>query len=296
MLEENGHIQEAKKGNVKIITAAEGFTESFRLYIAKKAGIKNPAQDILNIYGTVELGTMAHETSYANLIRNIAVKNKEVFRAIFPLAQRTPTLAQYHPYLAHFEEQDGEILATGYGSSIPLIRYRFPDLGGVLTFIEMDQRLSDCGVDIQKEAKKIGIEKQILKLPFVYVYERSDFSVTFVGINLYPDYVRNAIQHKKIFHNLTGKFSLEITHDKKHNQFLQIHIELQKNKHPDAQLKRELEKRITDTLLVCSTEYHHLYTSGSQAYKDQLTPKVYLWGYEHPQYFKGGGKHRWTIR
>ncbi|KKS17992.1 MAG: hypothetical protein UU76_C0028G0005 [Parcubacteria group bacterium GW2011_GWC1_41_7] len=284
-----------EKGRVKILTAAEGFTESFRGYIAKKTGIKNPLQDILNIYGTVELGTMAHETSFANLIRKIAVEKKDMFKEIFPLAHRTPTLAQYHPYLVHFEEQGGEILATGYGSSIPLIRYRFPDLGGVLSYDQMLEKLKGCGIDIQKEAKKAGIEKQILKLPFVYVYERSDFSVTFVGINLYPDYVRSAIQHKNVFHHLSGKFSMEISYDSKHNQFLHVHIELQKNKGKNTFLQKELEKRITEVLLRCSTEYYHLYTSGVQSYKDQLTPRVFLWEYEHPRYFKGGGKHRWTI-
>ena len=88
---------------------------------------------------------------------------------------------------------------------------------------------------------------------------------------------------------------MEISYDSKHNQFLHVHIELQKNKGKNTFLQKELEKRITEVLLRCSTEYYHLYTSGVQSYKDQLTPRVFLWEYEHPRYFKGGGKHRWTI-
>ena len=284
-----------KDYNIKILTATESFSEEFRDYLAKKAGVKNIYTDIINIYGTVELGTMAHETALTTLIRKIAIKHARVFSEIFGSANRLPTLAQYYPYMVHFEEEHGEILGSGYGSSIPLLRYRFPDRGGVLPFDVMMKRLSSAGVDIMKEAKKQKIDKSILKLPFVYVYERSDMSTTLFGINIYSEYIKHALQNKDTINSVTGKFTMITKTDKEQNQFLEINIELKKGIKPSSSFASTVQKSVIKSLLEKSTEYNYLHGSGSATYRKRLRPKIVLWPHEDLSYF-GGGKQRWTIK
>jgi phenylacetate-CoA ligase len=281
---------------VKILTATEAFSEEFRDYIAKKTGVKNIYTDIVNIYGTVELGTMAHETALTTLIRRIAVKNQMVFKAVFGAIERLPTLAQYYPHLVYFEEKDGEILGSGYGSAMPLLRYRFPDRGGVVTFSEMTKRLASAGIDIGREIKKEGLNESIPRLPFVYVYERSDMATTLFGINIYPEYIKHALEDKTVTGFITGKFTMLTRADKRQNQYLEINTEVKGEVKPNAKLARAILKLVIKSLVEKSTEYNYLYGNSAPKYKKRLEPQIILWPYEDPAYFKPGGKQKWSIK
>src|SRR3989344_1320276 len=131
--EGKGYGVDWKDYEIKILTAAEGYSEKFREDLARKAGVKNMLNDIVNIYGTVEFGTMAHETALSNLIRHLATQNKRLFKRLFPEAGNIPTLCQYYPQFVYFEEVEvagkREIIRTGDGCAILLIRSRFTDLG-----------------------------------------------------------------------------------------------------------------------------------------------------------------------
>lgn len=280
----------------RIINAAEGFPEELREYFSKVFKLKNMFNDNVNIYGTIELNAMANETALSNLIRHIALEKDKVFRNIFRDAVRTPTLAQYHPYIVWFEEKDGFILGTGYGNSIPLIRYSFPDIGGVIYFDDMIERLKEVGVDIFREAEKYKIEDKILKLPFVYVYERSDFAVSLVGINIYPEYIRKTLLKPTFQRYVTGKFSMQVIYDKKMNQKLEIHVELKKNTKPPKSIEKSIQKEVVKSLKQHSTEYDYLYSTGGEKYKKQIEPKIILHSYEDTRYFKTGIKQKWTIK
>ncbi len=285
-----------KKYKIKILTGAEGYSEKFRDYLAKKSGINNPALDIINIYGTVEMGTMAHETPIANLIRKISINNEILFKKIFPKADRVPTLAQYHPDIIHFEEVNGEVIASGYGSSIPLLRYRFPDMGGVISFDEMVKIFKSSGIDLLDEAKKIKINHTIMRLPFVYVYDRSDNAASLVGIILYPEYIRSGICDENVSKNLTGKFTMITKNNKNQNQYLEVNIELKRknNLRNHKKLKERIKKSIVESLIKNSTEYNYLYNTDFKRYGKSLIPKIILWPYQHEKHFKPGGKQKWV--
>lgn len=281
-----------KKYNLRIMTAAEGYSEKFRDYLAEKTGLKNVLVDTLNIYGTVELGTMAHETPLTNLIRRIAMQKPEVFKELFPQANRIPTLAQYHPYIIHFEEVKGEVLASGFGSLIPLLRYRFPDMGGVIPFDTMIEKLQKMGVDIKREAEKARVAGMIMKLPFVYVYDRSDHAIILRGANIYAEEIKNALQDK-IFENLiTGKFTMVKQESKQMNGYLEINVELKKKTIRSPELKAKIQSTVVEHLRKSNSEYNDQYNSVPE----MVTPKIILWPYQHHKYFKPGGKQKWTIK
>ena len=86
-----------KNFNLKLIFAAEGFSETFRDYFVEVAGIKNIYRDTMNIYGSADLGTMAQESPLCILIRRLALTNSDLYNKLFGQATRLPTLAQYIP-------------------------------------------------------------------------------------------------------------------------------------------------------------------------------------------------------
>src|SRR3989344_1388985 len=81
--------------NLRFLFAAESFTEKFRDYIAKKAGVRDVCADTLNVYGSADIGAMAWETPTAVAVRRAASKNKKIFTGLFGDLRKTPTLAEY---------------------------------------------------------------------------------------------------------------------------------------------------------------------------------------------------------
>lgn len=281
-----------KKHTVKILTAAEGYSENFRAYIAKKTFLKNPLTDTINIYGTVELGTMAHETPLSNLIRKIAVERPEVFATIFPDVNlnRLPTLVQYHPYIVYFEEAAGEVVATGCGSSMPLLRYRFPDRGGVIPYDTMAAKLKSVGVDILADARKMKIADTIMRLPFVYIYERSDHAVIIRGANIYAEEVRAALQNPSLEKSVTGKFTMSRQESKDMDEYLEINVELKKGVSASPVLAEKIKNIIVDFLNKNNSEFSDQYQSVPKI----MTPPIVLWPYQDAVYFRSGIKQKWV--
>ncbi|MDO8493201.1 MAG: hypothetical protein Q7S19_01515 [bacterium] len=276
-----------KKLNLKLLFAAEAFSEKFRDYVAAKAGIKNVLIETANIYGSADLGAMAIETPISIFIRRQALKNKKLFQALFGGIDKVPTLAQFNPLFTDFESEDGNILCTGR-SVLPLFKYAIGDHGGVIKLKEMVEIFKREGMDLSKLAVRVGI-KNSLKLPFVYVYERADFSVKLYGAIIYPEHIKPALLHGSVSEALTGKFTLETVHDEKHNEGLQIHIELRTDKQVDSKLSEKICNLIVDSLLSKNAEYADM--AGKRA---GHIPKLKFWPYEHPDYFKKGGKQKWV--
>ncbi|HEY5139166.1 MAG TPA: hypothetical protein VIJ25_07620, partial [Methylococcales bacterium] len=112
------------------VFSAEAFTEKFRDYVNKTTNTQDVLRSSLNHYGTVDLGTMAHETPESILIRRTLLERGQL-DLILPEANRQPTLAQYNPELFYFEEVNHNLLCTAY-SGLPLLRYDLKDYGGVI--------------------------------------------------------------------------------------------------------------------------------------------------------------------
>lgn len=290
--EASGYGINWKKYFVKILTAAEGYSEQFRAYLARHAHLKNPLTDTINIYGTVELGTMAHETAFSNLIRRHLADDEGLRREITPHSHGLPTLVQYHPDIVYFEEVEGEVVASGLGSAMPLLRYRFSDRGGVIPFDEMVRKLSEHGIDILREARKAGIAHTIMRLPFVYVGERIDFALVIRGANIYPEEVKTALQHKSLERFITGKFTMVKKENKQMNEYFEINVELKRGVKTSTALAHKIQKTIVDALQKINSEYNDQYQSVSKI----MTPPVILWPYQDPAYFKTGVKQKWIKR
>jgi phenylacetate-CoA ligase len=280
-----------KNYNVKFIFSAEGFTEEFRDYIIEKTSLNNPYKDTLNHYGTVDQGTLSYETPISILIRRLALENNSLYKKIFPVRHKLPTLTQYDPESFFFEEISGGLLCSSY-SGLPLVRYDLKDHGGIVTFREMTNRVADISVDLGREARKAKIEDTIWQLPFVYVYERSDFSVSLYAFQVYPETIRKAIQQRKFHNEVTGKFSMTVKYNKQQNQYLEVNVELKGKKRGSKKLEMTLKEAIVKRLLSENSEYKKTYSE----IPDRVQPRIVFWPYEHSDYFRPGGKQKWVIK
>lgn len=283
------HDIDIRKLNLRLLFAAEPFSEDFRDYITRQAHLSTPYLDTANIYGSADLGTMAMETPLAILVRRLCRKHHPLFNSLFQNIEKTPTLAQYIPSFISFEAEAGNLIITG-DNSLPLVRYSIGDHGGVYSFNELGQKLAATGVDLWKEAKAVGLDQYWQELPFVYVYERADFSTTLYGLQVYPEPIRDILLKKPLSNYLTGKFNLETTFDQDQDQHLSINLELRKNRSIPPSIKRVILKRVVDQLDAKNAEYRELHKFlGKRAF-----PVLTFWSAEDPKYFKPGIKQKWV--
>lgn len=280
--------------NIKILMAAEGITEGFRKHIAAIAELRNPYADMCGIYGSVELGTMAYEGALSYLLRaELALHPKLQFQ-LFKENGRMPTLAQYHPYLSYFEEYNRELLCTGYGSSIPLLRYSFPDSGGVISFDEMVRAFKEYGIDILLLAQSQGITGTILKLPFVYVFERPNNTISYRGANIHADQLKDVLDRKKLERFVTGRFTIEKKESLLLKQKWVINIELKEFVEVKklSRLRAEIAREAVKHLLNINSEFLDQYKSK----RSGMTPVVKLFEYQSKTFFSRNGKQQWVSK
>lgn len=279
------------KFNMKFIFSAEGFTESFRDYVKKVGGLKNINLDTLNHYGTVDLGTMSHETPLAIMLRRQLVKRRNLYRQVFGETIKLPTLTQYLPELFYFEEEQGQLFCSG-ASGLPLVRYNLRDHGGVVTLAKMNEIFQISGCPIPPLIRQHGLKKYVWNLPFVYVYERDDFSVSFYAFQVYPETIRRGLQSASLEKKITGKFTMLVKYDRRQNQYLKIHIELKSGVTATPTLKQKVTRHIVQQLLKESSEFRET----SAKFPRQTTPRLFFHRYEDEKYFRPGIKQRWTSK
>lgn len=278
-----------KSHKLGFIFSAEGFSEVFRDYIAKKTGLSSILLDTLNHYGTVDLGTMSHETPLAIMLRRLAVSHPMVYQEMFGQLTKLPTLTQYIPEMFYFEEEEGSLICSA-DNGMPLVRYDLKDRGAIVGLGDMRERLQRQGVDMDIELKKAGLQSTSWNLPFVYVYERGDFSVSFYAFQIYPETVRKSLHAAELEDEVTGKFTMEVVYAANGQQRFEVNIELKSGVAEDAGLTHRLVNAIRRQLIAESSEYRETY----RVYNTIVDPKVICWPYEHTTHFAPGIKQKWV--
>ncbi|MCC7289113.1 phenylacetate--CoA ligase family protein [bacterium] len=274
--------------NLGFIFSAEGFNESFRDYMVKNGHLKDVYRDTLNHYGTVDLGTMSHETPLAILVRRLAVAQPDFYREIFGQITKLPTLTQYTPEMFYFEVI-GDNIACSCRGGLPLVRYDLKDHGGVMTLADVRSRAEKSGLNWEAEIRKANIEDTIWNLPFVYLYERSDFSVTLSGAQIYPETIRKALNDPSLERDLTGKFTMLVEFNENSDPVLEINLELKQNHEESEGLLQDAKRIIHNLLIEENSEYAILHEKSP----DKIVPTIVAWPYEDPKYFRSGGKQKW---
>ena len=275
------------KYDLGFVFSAEAFSENFRDYVIGVTAPDDIYRFSLNHYGTVDQGTLAHETPESIFIRRRLIQENKL-GLLFPEKHRQPTFAQYNPELFYFEQEGNNLICSSY-SGLPLFRYNLKDYGGLVTKNDTYATLSKAGIDIETELSAADI-KHRWNLPFIYIYERDDFSVSYYSFLIYPDTVRRALLRQKASSLSTGKFSMHTDYGSTGRQHLKIHVELRRDVQEDEDIKVALRDIIHEKLLKESSEYAETYNQVGEVVK----PLIELWDYEHDEHFKPGGKQKWV--
>ena len=274
-----------------IFPAGEGFSEAWRNAVSGNANIGDPVTGLLGYYGTADAAVMGTETPWSVLLRKTASQDPKKLQQIFGEC-RLPSVLQYIPTLRYFELVEQELAFTAANGCIPLIRYNIRDKGGLWTFEQAQQQLSDAGLSYKNELENNPQYGQPWRLPFVYVFGRSDQTAIIYGANVYPEHIKAILESKELAGHCSGRFVLDTEEDHSHNQHLILHVEC----HGHVQCTDDLKAYMTKTIHKMLTEINAEYANTSRANGDKVIPKVFLQKYEDPRYFLREKKQQWKLK
>jgi phenylacetate-CoA ligase len=268
---------------IKLVMAGEVFSEEWRNLVAHRIGSENPAYDFASMYGTADAGVLGNETPLSISIRRFLAATPAAAKALFG-ESRLPTLVQYDPSSRFFEVEERNLLFSG-NNGIPLIRYSIFDQGGLITYADMIEFLANWGFDPLGELKD---NRGIHQLPFVYIFGRSNFTVSYFGANIYPENVTVGLEQPIIREWVTGKFVLQVQEDVDKNRLLSVVVELAPGVENQEEKRLSITNSILTQLLRLNSEFANYVPPEYQ------TPLVELKSTGDAEYFPVGVKHRYT--
>ncbi|MEH2274882.1 MAG: phenylacetate--CoA ligase family protein [Nostoc sp.] len=273
---------------IKLVMAGEVFSEEWRSLVGERVGSQNPCSDFASLYGTADAGVLGNETPLSICIRRFLAKNPDAARALFG-ESRLPTLVQYDPCSRFFEVHDGGLLFSG-DNGIPLVRYDILDTGGIISYDAMLQFLAEWGFNPLENlcSNTQQSPRGIHQLPFVYVFGRSNFTVSYFGANIYPENVTVGLEQPIIQEWVTGKFVLQVQEDADKNRFLSVVVELAPGVESSEAHRLAIASSILSQLLRLNSEFANYVPPEYQ------TPQVTLAPMGDSEYFPIGVKHRYT--
>ena len=276
------------KFNVRLVTAGEVFSETWRDLVLERLEQDEGLNSIASLYGTADAGVLGNETPLSVAIRRFLSEKPEAAKALFG-EERLPTLCQYDPTSRYFEVMDGGTLAFSGDNGAPLIRYHIADQGGIYSFEAMRAKLADYQFDPETALAQAGLGRA-RRLPFVFVFGRANFTLSFFGANIFPETISLALEKPGLSRWTTGKFVMEVKEGLAERPRFTVAIELADKEAADPTRIELAEREILDTLVTHNSEYAN-YVS-----KDDQRPVVTLWSKGHPDYFPVGVKHRYSRR
>jgi phenylacetate-CoA ligase len=271
---------------IKLVLAGEVFSEAWRTLLGERTGGEAICYDSAALYGTADAGVLAVETPLSICVRRFLAGRPEAARALFGEA-RLPTLAQYDPMSRLFECADGALSFSG-DNGVPLIRYNILDRGGLVPYAEMLAFLAGYGFDPLAELGPGA--RGVRDMPFVFVFGRSDFTVSYFGANIYPENVTVGLEQPAVSGFVTGKFVLEASEDDDQDRFLSIAVELAPGEAADEGRREAVADVILAALLQLNSEFAAYVPPAARR------PRVELRPFGDPAQFPVGVKHRYTRR
>lgn len=267
--------------SIKMLLAGEVFSEAWRDLVGKRAGMTSPVTGSVSLYGTADAGVLGNETPLSVAVRRFLADHPELAEELFG-SRRLPTLVQYDPAARFFETHDGTLVFTGDGS-VPLIRYHIADDGGLVPYPEMMDFCRRHG--FEPEEGLTG--REIARLPFVYVFGRSLFAVSYFGANVYPENIAAAVERDEVNAWVTGKFVLFVGESAGEPR-LHVVVEGAPGAGPPAGATTLLADAMRVDLRRLNSEFANYVPASHQ------TPVVELRPAGDPEYFPAGTKHRYT--
>jgi phenylacetate-CoA ligase len=205
-------------------------------------------------YGASDLDIgVAGELPLTVWIRKQADENRALATALFGDDPRLPMLFNYNP-LDYYVETNAarELIITINRVSVlsPRIRYNIHDTGGVIDWDRMLSILHDFRLDPLRAVRRRG--RPVFRMPFLYLFGRSDSTMSYMGANIYPEDIEQALFAEREDARRLGAYSMELLDigpAVPGEQRPCVHVEVVAGRVEDEALAARLRERVLRRLL-----------------------------------------------
>jgi phenylacetate-CoA ligase len=258
------------------LVGGEGMAEGLRDYLLQRF------VSVYSGYGATDLEVgMAAETPVSVAVRRLARADPEVRTALFGEHSRLPMVFQYNPLIHYLEENaDSEIVATVSRLDLlaPRIRYNVHDEGGVAPYRRLQGLLADRGYDLDL----LGLHPEVhgprgplpwvspVPLPFIWIFGRSDATISVMGANIYPEDVEATIYREPEVAAVVRSFQLAVLQDSSHTPRPGVLLELDEGVSVDDAWRAERAAYIRDGVAALSRDYR----TSLDEYPEAMLPLV----------------------
>jgi phenylacetate-CoA ligase len=255
----------------RLIMAGESFTEEWRDRVHALAGRQDLLHSSASVYGTADAGVLAFETPASIQVRRLASNSPELCQQLFG-QERIPALMQYNGTQVHFDDHQGELLFSKTGT-MPLVRYNIGDNGGVYTPAELSARLQEAlSAGLVSCPAELITSIQNSPYSFVYLFGRSDSTVSFFGANIYAEHISSAINKAPAAERLTGRFYMETFDSPGGEKQLRLVVETRGDTTFDEDETGALRRHVEETLRTVNSEYKNYVPREQQKLMLKVVP------------------------
>lgn len=259
--------------NPKFVVGGEPISQQWKDFMLEKVG-SHRLMDIMVIFGMAEMHIVGFETPIAAVIRRMMYHNRSISRHIFG-NHSLASLMQYNPLFRWIEEEDGELVISAK-CGVPLMKYRSHDLGGVITFGELSEKLQEAGLDLKEALEQEGYSwNEVWKWPFFYSFGRGD-CVSILGANIYPAHIE-AFFHK---HDHILDYKLAVEHDEAEQSRLVVYLELRSGVELSEEARRYFEEASQAEILQLFINNNDDYADAYHEDPVSMTPLVNVVNYK----------------
>lgn len=254
------------KFRLNALVGGEGMSEGLRDYLLKGF------QKVYSGYGATDLEIgIAGETPISVAIRRLAWENPTVRHKLFGNDSRLPMLFQYNPLMHYIEVNDnGELIFTITRSSLlsPRIRYNVHDQGGVARYDEMTSILASASINIKDLIIESGSSP--LRLPFLWVYGRRDYTISIMGANIYPEDLEQCLYADEYLARITRAYCLSL--DESHDGTIRPLFLFEIDDKPTDELNKRFSESIVRRLIDLNADFREAWRESSET----MSPKIQL--------------------
>jgi phenylacetate-CoA ligase len=211
---------------------------------------------VYSAYGASDLDIgVGAETALSIWIRRQAAANPEFRHQLFGDDPRLPMVFQYNPLDHHVESIDGELVVTVCRLSMlsPRIRYNIHDAGGAHSFGHVVAVCRAFGLDPMAVATPF--DRPPIRLPILFVHGRSDSTISYMGANIYPEDVEQALFVDSGFGERLGAFCLEMREIGEGAIRPCIHVELAESGSDVAAVSERIRQVVVQRLAANSRDF-----------------------------------------
>lgn len=249
------------------LVGGEGMSEGLRDYLLPYF------QKVYSGYGATDLEIgIAGETPTTVAIRRLAGYNPEVRKRLFSGDFRLPMIFQYNPLMHYIEiNNNREVIITITRSSIlsPRIRYNIHDEGGIARYDEVAEILAKTGHDIRSLR---GPEcTNILRLPFLWIYGRRDYTISIMGANIYPEDIEQSLYNATDLSRITRSFCQSLSESSGGEVRPCFNFEITEKP------SEELEKRFSNSILKHLKEINADFRKSWEENPKTMIPEIHLY-------------------